>query len=126
MASIKTNTGRHKLAQAHAGVKALPAITHVAFGSGGVDSNQAPKNLTGAETALFNQVISKAPTITFPDNYTARYSVTIDADADSLVGTSINEACLIDSEGDVVAIKTFTNKGLDELTVIDFDYDAKF
>lgn len=126
MASIKTNVGRHKLAQAHAGTKALPAVTHIAFGSGGVDGNQVPKNLTGGETALFHEVIRKVPVQTFPDSYTSRYSTTINADTDSLVGTNINEACLIDSEGDLVAIKTFTNKGLDEQTVIDFDYDAKF
>ncbi|WP_432662449.1 phage tail protein [Wukongibacter baidiensis] len=129
MASIKTNIGREKLAQAHSGTKPLPQITHIAFGSGGtmlIENKYAPKELTGAETTLFNEVIRKEPVKSFPDIYTARYSATIDADVDGLVGIDINEACLIDEEGDIVAIKTFTNKGLEEKTIIDFDYDAKF
>ncbi|WDV47132.1 hypothetical protein PV797_05370 [Clostridiaceae bacterium M8S5] len=129
MASIKTNIGREKLAKAHSGTKALPEITHIAFGKGGTfltEERHAPKELTGAETTLFDEVIRKEPVKSFPDSYTARYTATIDADVDKLVGVDLNEACLIDTEGDMVAIKTFTNKGLEEKTVITFDYDAKF
>ena len=126
MASIKTNKGREKMAKAHAGTKTLPAIAFLAVGSGGVDGNQAPKALTGSETVLFNEVKRKAPAQAFPTPYTSRYSIRIDAQADDLVGININEAALIDAEGDIVAYKTFTNKGLEVGTVIDFDYDAEF
>lgn len=126
MASIKTNKGREKMAKAHAGTAALPPIAYVAVGSGGVDSNLAPRTLTGAENVLFHEVIRKAPVQTFPTTYTSRYTIRVDAQADSLIGTNVNEAALIDSQGDVVALKTFTNKGLELGTVIDFDYDAEF
>lgn len=126
MASVKTNKGREKLAKAHSGTAALPAIAYVAFGDGGVDSFQSPKALTGAETALYHEVIRKAPVKTFHTAYTARYTVTLTAATDNLVGVNINEACLIDAAGDVVAIKTFTNKGMEQKTVLEFDYDAEF
>ncbi|MFT4413179.1 hypothetical protein ACLM5H_04885 [Fredinandcohnia humi] len=126
MASVKTLVGRQKWAQAHAGAKALPPVVKIAFGSGGTNPDGSPKNLTGNEVALFNKLIEKAVAITYPVTTTARYTARVDADADNLVGKIINEACLIDSEGDVVAIKTFTNKGLDIGTVLEFDYDAEF
>lgn len=126
MSSIKTNVGRKKLAKAHAGTAALPPITHIAFGDGGVDNEHNPKSLIGEETRLFNELIRKPATISFPDYYTARYSVVLNADDDGLVGKNINEACLIDRDGDVVAIKTMTNKGMEEKTEIEFDYDARF
>ncbi|MFS1513033.1 phage tail protein [Chengkuizengella sp. SCS-71B] len=126
MASVKTNKGREKLAKAHAGNISLPKVTKIVFGTGGTDGNGTPKSLTGNESALFNQVISKNVTKSFPDNYTARYSVSINADADNLIGKNINEAGLIDADNHLVAMKTFTNKGLDTGTTIEFDYDAEF
>jgi hypothetical protein len=126
MASVKTNLGRENLAKAHAGTAALPKVTNVVLGSGGVDANGNPKALTGAETTLFTQKISKVATQTFPTAYTSRYTITVDADLDALVGVNINEAGLIDANGALVAMKTFTNKGLESGTVITFDYDAEF
>ena len=129
MPSVKTNKGREKLAKAHSGAAALPAIATMVFGVGGVDASGNPKALTGAETTLFSQVISKTGvkvTKSFPTLYTARYSCTLDADVDALIGRNINEAGLIDSAGDLIAIKTFTNKGMETKTIIEFDYDAEF
>ena len=129
MASVKTNIGREKLAKAHSGIEELPGVTHIAFGDGGtklIENKHVPKELTGDEKGLFKGIIRKEVKKSFPDSYTARYSATVDADADDLVGVNLNEACLIDKDGDMVAMKTFSNKGLDEKTVIEFDYDAKF
>lgn len=129
MASVKTNKGREKLAKAHNGTSALPAVVTMVFGSGGVDGSANPRSLTGAETQLFNQIMEKTGaqvTKTFPTPYTARYTCTLDADVDLLVGMDINEAGLIDAEGDLIAMKTFTNKGMDTRTIIEFDYDAEF
>lgn len=125
MASIKTNKYREKLAKALAGTATLPAITRIGLGSGGVDVSSNPRALTGDETALFNPLVEKDAVITFPTPYTTRYTVTIDADSDNLVGVNINEAALRDAEGELAAIKTFTNKGLETGTVLEFDYDAE-
>ena len=50
--------------------------------------------------------------VTYPAETTARYAVTIPKDA--MVGEEINEAALVDSDGDVVAIKTMYSKKKDE------------
>lgn len=129
MASVKTNKGREKLAKAHNGTAPLPAVVTMVFGTGGVDGSLNPRALTGAETALFAQIISKTGvkvTKTFPTPYTARYTCTLDADVDGLIGKNINEAGLIDADGDLIAMKTFTNKGMETRTIIEFDYDAEF
>lgn len=126
MASVKTVKGREKQAKALAGDKALPKVTHLAFGSGGTDSNGNIKALSGNETSLFSEVIRKTVGRSYPISTTIRFSATLNADLDSLVGTKINEACLIDSEGDVVAIKTFSDKGLDMGDILEFDYDGEF
>lgn len=129
MANVKTNKGREKMAKAHNGTAALPAIVTMVFGTGGVDGAGNPRGLTGSETSLFTQVIQKTGaqvTKTFPNPYTARYTCTLDADVDSLIGRNINEAGLVDAAGDLIAIKTFTNKGMEARTIIEFDYDAEF
>lgn len=126
MASVKTLKGREKLAKAHAGVAALPKITKIALGSGGVTADGTPKGLTGNEINLFNKRIEKVTTLTAVGTTAYKYSITVDADADSLVGVNINEACLIDEAGDLVAIKTFTNKGMETGVTITFDYEAEY
>lgn len=125
MSSVKTNKYREKRAKADAGAGTLPAVTKICLGIGGVDSNGKVKSLTGAETSLFNQVIEKNATVSFPSPYTARFTISVDADLDNLVGKDINEAALRDAQGDLAAIKTFSNKGLDSGNVFEFDYDME-
>ncbi|MGG3803178.1 hypothetical protein [Metabacillus fastidiosus] len=129
MASIRTFKGREKQAKAHNGTAALPPVVTVVFGSGGVDNAGNPRSLTGNEIGLFNEVSRKTGvqvTKSFPSPYTARYSCTLDADVDALIGKNINEAGLIDADGDLVAIKTFTNKGMETGITMEYDYDAEF
>lgn len=126
MASVKTAKGREKLAKALTGDKVLPKITKIVFGSGGTNSNGSPKTLSGNEIALFSKVIEKNVSKSYPVTTTARFSASLNADLDNLIGVNINEAGLVDEEGDIVALKTFTNKGMDSGTIIEFDYDAEF
>lgn len=123
MATIKTIKGRTKLAKAYLGISALPRATHIAVGDGGVDNQGNPKALTGNENSLNNELIRKAVVPTQPADTTARFSISLNAVTDGLVNKNINEAILLDSEGDVLAIKTFTNKGLDEETSFGIDFD---
>ena len=62
--------------------------------------------------------------IRYPDETTARYAVTIPKDA--LVGEEINEAALVDSDGDLVAIKTMYTKKKDEDVSFTFEFDDEF
>lgn len=125
MQSIKTIKSRENHVKAITTSGTLPKIKKIALGSGGAINNIA-KDLTGSETTLFNKVIEKVATVTTVNSTTARFSITINADTDNLIGVAINESGLIDENGDYYAIKTFTNKTLDSGTVINFYFDVEY
>ncbi len=56
---VITKTGREKLCTAHAGDISLPAITQMAFGSGGVDEAGAVIATTGEEVSLRAELLVK-------------------------------------------------------------------
>jgi len=89
-------------------ISTISPITHVAFGSGGVDSNGDPISPLETQTTLNNQVaIYPINSVNFPiePRTTARYEVTIPAP--DLSGVPISELALVDEEGNLCAIKTF-------------------
>ena len=112
--SVITKTRRRKLCMAASDPeKPLAVITHVAFGSGGVNVSGEPIVPTETQTALNSELARyEVESVTYPDETTARYTVTIPKD--SLVGKEINEAALVDSDGDLVAIKNMYSKKKDE------------
>ncbi len=107
------------------GAPTLPPITHVVFGSGGADPDGTPIPPSEAQTAL-NAELGTYPIdgVTYPVQTTARYSVTIPAD--DLTDMEISEAALVDSEGDLAAIKTFYPKRKDAGTAFTFEFDDQF
>ena len=102
---VITEIGRKKLCRAHSGDQTLPAITQMAFGSGGVDADGNVIETTGAETAC---------------RYTVRLSKT------ELANQNISEQGLFDADGDLVAYKTFLSKGKDDDMEFIFDMDEIF
>lgn len=56
---VITKTGREKLCKAHAGDITLPAITQMAFGSGGVDESGAVIVTTGEEVSLRAELLKR-------------------------------------------------------------------
>lgn len=109
--AIITSTARAAMAGAWAGGTALPAITGMAFGNGGVDSGGNPIPPASSATALNNELLRQVL-----DSCTASGSVVTAvctlAPA-TLAGYQISELGLYDSGGNLVAIKTFTAKGKD-------------
>ena len=90
--SVITRTRRIKFCQASSdATKPLPVITHIAFGSGGVNLSGEPIAPSETQTAL-NTEIARYPvdSVTYPEETTARYAVTIPKD--DLAGEIINEA----------------------------------
>ena len=108
--SVITKTRRRKLCMAASDPeKPLAVITHVAFGNGGVNESGEPLVPLETQTALNSELARyEVESVTYPAETTARYAVTIPKDA--MVGEEINEAALVDSDGDVVAIKTMYPK----------------
>ncbi len=122
---VITKIGREKLCRAHAGDIQLPPITQMGFGDGGVDSENNVLTTTGEEIALRNELLRK--TInghTYPETTTGRYSTRLDKL--DLANENISEMGLFDSEGDLVAYKTFLPKGKDDDMEFVFDMDEIF
>ena len=89
---------------------AIPPITHVAFGNGGVDSDGDPMRPSESQTDVSNRIgIYPVASVTYPldpaPRTTARYVVEIPAG--DLGGERINEAALIDADGGAHVIITF-------------------
>lgn len=124
--SVITKTRRKKLCMAASdSEKPLAVITHVAFGNGGVNESGEPLVPLETQTALNSELARyEVESVTYPEETTARYAVTIPKDA--LVGEKINEAALVDSDGDVVAIKTMYTKQKDEGVSFTFEFDDEF
>ena len=113
---VITVIGRKKLCKAHAGEITLPVITHMAWGDGGVDEAGTPKLATGSE--IENHVFVN-------DEETAcRYTATIDKG--ELTGKEISEMGLFDSDGDLIAYRTFMRKGKDADIPQIYDMDEIF
>ncbi|MCI8644287.1 MAG: hypothetical protein HFG79_12590 [Lachnospiraceae bacterium] len=122
---VITKTGREKLCKAHAGDITLPAITQMAFGSGGVDESGAVIVTTGEEVSLRAELLKKdIDRHTYPETTTGRYSVRLGKE--ELADQTISEQGLFDAEGDLIAYKTFLPKGKDGDMEFIFDMDEIF
>lgn len=111
---VITATGRKKLCRAHAGDRALPAITRMAWGNGGVDETGQPLATTGNEIGLYHELLVKdveSHTYVNEEETSCRYTATLEAG--ELSGEEISEMGLYDADGDLVAYRTFMRKGKD-------------
>lgn len=124
--SVITLKRRIKLCQASSSAGSpLAPITQIAFGSGGVDEGGEPIAPLETQEALKQEIKRyNVDSVTYPVETTARYTVTIPAD--ELTGASINEAALVDSDGDLAAIKTMYTKRKDAGVTFTFEFDDEF
>ena len=123
--AVMTKAGREKLCKAHAGEAALPAITQMALGKGGVDAEGNVLEVTGEETGLKQQLVKREiDGYSFPDSTTCRYSLRLEKA--ELVNESISEQGLFDEEGTLIAYRTFSPKGKDADMEFVFDMDEMF
>lgn len=124
--SVITRKRRVKLCQASSGAEStLAPVTKIAFGSGGVDEGGDPIAPLETQEALKQEIKRyDVDSVTYPVETTARYTVTIPAD--DLTGASINEAALVDSDGDLAAIKTMYTKRKDAGVTFTVEFDDEF
>ena len=124
--SIITKIRRVKTCKASRGaIETLPPVTHIVFGDGGVGEDGEPIPPTEEQTSLNHQIAKYAiGSVSNPVETTNRYSVTIPET--ELTGESISEAALMDSEGDLVAIKTMYAKKKDAGAAFTFVFDDEF
>lgn len=122
--AVMTKKGREKLCKAHAGDLTLPKITQMGFGSGGIEDGSVIIP-TGDETALKQELLKKnIESHSFIDPATMRYTVTLAKE--ELANQKISEQALFDADGDMVAYKTFLEKGKDDDMEFVFDMDEIF
>lgn len=124
--SVITTTRRVKLCRASSdATKPLAPITHIALGTGGVDAVGERIAPTEDMIALRREV-ARYPidSVSYPVDTTARYAVTVPREDQENVPFS--EAALIDSAGDVVAIKSFYTKRKDPGVTFTFEFDDEF
>lgn len=110
---VITLAARKKLLRARAGDATLPKVSSMVFGDGGVTSDGtviAPaENQTGLKHELMRKAVSGH---TYTNETTCRY--TCELLENELAGKEISEIGLVDTDGDVLCIKTFTRKGKDD------------
>lgn len=110
---IVTKNARMKLVRARAGAQKLATVVGMAFGNGGVDSSGKVIAPTENQSTLRSELYrKKLDGYSFPADTTCRYECTLNES--ELAGKEISEIGLYDSDGDIVAIKTFTKKGKDD------------
>lgn len=125
--AVITVVGRKKLCKAHSGEIKLPNIAKMALGDGGVDPDGSVKATTGNEIGLYQELLKKdvdGYTFIGSEETTCRYTMRLGKE--ELVGKVISELGLYDSEGDLVAYKTFLGKGKDGDMEFIFDMDEIF
>jgi len=118
--SITTVTARAAFAQAHGTTGTLPKITHMAFGTSGVDGSNVPIPPFTTAAALGHEILR----ITYPVSTTVRFTGKLLEN--EAVGQDISEIALVDQNGAIAAIKTFTKKGKDSESQFVFDWDEEF
>lgn len=112
MTSITTINAKKKTLLARAGDIALPKITQIAFGDGGVDETGAIIDLEENQVNLNNEIYRKdiAKHEVISGTQIQYYCELLE---DELAGRQISEIALVDAEGDLVAIKHFKSKSKD-------------
>lgn len=123
--SVTTVAARTKFAQAHGTTGTLPKVVKMAFGTGGVDSNNQPIPPVTGSTSLANEVLRKnLDSVSYPVPTTVRFTGSLSEG--ELNGLDISEIGLVDETGDIVAVKTFTKKGKDGESQLVFQWDEEF
>lgn len=124
--SIITVRLRAGLAKLLAGeINTLPPITHFALGDGGANAEEEPVAPTVDQTALTHEICRYAVAdVKHPVETTARFTVEI-PEADH-AGVKFNELALVDSGGEVAAIRTMYQKRKDGDMALSFTFDLEF
>lgn len=116
---------RSHFAQAHAGVTPLHPITQMAFGRGGADVDDKPIPPDANATELADEIYrKKIESHMFPSATSVTFIATLTYEEAN--NEQLSEVALVDSAGNIVAIKTFKPKLKDNETEISFEWTEKF
>lgn len=123
--AVVTKKAKTKMLKARANIASLPTVKGFAFGNGGVDSNGNVLTPTETQNALNGELLRKEiDSATMISDTKCRYECTLLSN--ELVGKSISEVALYDTDGDLVAIKNFNPKSKDNELEMVFQMDDAF
>lgn len=124
--AVITQKGREKLCRAHAGDISLSPIAKMVFGDGGTNADGTVIQTTGTEVTLRNQLLEKTiESHVFSEDKT-KCTYTVKLEEDELIKKKISEVGLVDGEGDLIAYKTFLEKGKDDDFAFTFHLTESF
>ncbi|PIC59114.1 hypothetical protein CSV80_00900 [Sporosarcina sp. P12(2017)] len=116
---------RSHLAQAHAGDVSLRPITGMVFGDGGVDETGSPVPPDAAKNRLNSELYRKGvDSHSYPSPTSVTFTCTLTEE--ELNDKELSEVGLVDSGGNIVAVKAFKKKHKDNETEITFEWTEKF
>ena len=124
MGTIVTTLAKKKMLEARAGIKPLPVIAGMAFGTGGYVGDKVVDH-DPDDNALFSEMYRQTV-----DGHTVisdtkiRYACTLAAG--TLDNQYISEIGLYDEEDDFIAFKSFLRKGKDADVEVVFECDDTF
>lgn len=125
MKDVVTLAARKKMIQARRGEAALPVVVGIAIGDGAVDGGGNLVFPEETDTQLKNELLrreySRCEKIS-----DVCYRYRMELGVEELAGKKINEAALYDAEGDLLAIRVFSNKLKDADMEMAFEYEDKF
>ena len=100
---------RERIAAHMSGNGTLYPIKYIAYGDGGHNSNLQPISPSEDATALQHEVLRKeVAAVRQDDSLSVTGKGTIENN--ELIGTQLSEAALVDSQGNLIGIKTFAPK----------------
>jgi len=106
--AVTLDAFRARIATHMAGGASLPAVAQMAFGDGGHDTAENPKPVPTSRTALFHERLRKPCAIV--QISPTEVQATAYIDEAELVGVTVSEAALVDTAGNLIAMKTFAPK----------------
>lgn len=107
--AITVDSYRQRIAARMAGGAPLAQAAFMAFGDGGHNADLTPKAPFRTATALTHEVLRKPlASLTQEDLFSATGKGVVEAG--ELVGARISEAAILDSNGELIGIKTFAPK----------------
>lgn len=120
--AVTTPAAKRKMLLARAGKQALPPISQMVFGTGGItDAREVIEPEEGQQelrAEIYRKDIEKVEVV---NDTQIRYCCTLEEN--ELVGEDISELALADTEGDLIVIKNFRAKGKDEYFTMTFKVD---
>lgn len=125
MTSIVTLTAKKKMVMARKGEITLPVIAGIAIGDGAAGTDGILIPPVEGDHSLKNELLRREYSRCEKVSDTCiRYRMELAAD--ELAGKRINEAALFDTEGDLLAIRVFSEKVKDADMEMAFEFEDRF